>query len=283
MRSNSTVLKSIATLLILFFAIVITSCSDKKNPVVLDESGPQLIVNVDSTLDIAGEIKVNLITSATLNDTTGAAIKNARISNGHASFGLTEINTGNYFIVINGLSQDRMPVRIVTPTDSTANIYQLVSRTLNSSLVIVEDDTLFRIRTFFLGQSGHPVRQFSDGANISPEEYAYAIESFGMMNANMEIRIDSTAQLLNRVNPPRQHEGGPAHPFPTWVLGELNHGRGPEGDPDSTLAQCGSYHCHSNPDSKPPEWSMIPMMGGYCYTCHYGSGGSSQGMLDPTK
>ena len=65
------------------------------------------------------------------------------------------------------------------------------------------------------------------------------------------------------------------------MLGESNHGTGPAGDPDSTAAQCQS--CHANFDMKPMQWSMITPMRGYCYKCHYGSGGIAEGIIDPSR
>ena len=154
---------------------------------------------------------------------------------------------------------------------------QLVGKGLYESLIISGNDTLFRIRTFLESHGAHPVRAYSNGADISPVEYAYAIESYLAGTASVEIRIDSSAVLLLSDTGQRR---GP-HPLGTWMLGESNHGTGPAGDPDSTAAQCQS--CHANFDMKPMQWSMITPMRGYCYKCHYGSGGIAEGIIDPSR
>jgi hypothetical protein len=260
-------------------AIIIISlcCSDKNNPVTTP-SGPKLTLSLDSTLDSAGDIIVNSISSALLTDTGGAVVKVAQTTSGRADFDLLQIEPGDYFVTVNGLSQDRIPTRIIAPTaDTIPDIDQYIGRTLNSSSIIINGDTLFKIKTFFRGQGGHPVRKFSDGADVSPPEYAYCIQSFRAMPGNIEFRIDSTAALLIRELPPHHSP----HMFNSWILGSANHGLGPGGDPDSTAAQC--QRCHPNYEIKPPDWSQISAMNGLCFKCHYGSAGISEGIVDPAQ
>jgi hypothetical protein len=257
--------------------VAILSCSDRDNPV-MPTSGPKLTLSLDSTLDRTGNIIVNSISSAILTDTGGTVIKTARTISGRADFDLSQVEPGDYFITINDLTEDRIPTRIISiGGDTIPDMNQHVSRTLVSSVITVNYDTLFKIKTFFRDQDGHPVRKFSDGTNASPEAYAYCILSFRAMPANLEIRIDGSAALLVRELAPHHSH----HRFGTWMLGDSNHGIDPAGDPDSTSAQCGG--CHQNFDRKPPAWSQISPMNGLCFKCHYGSAGTAAGIIDPAE
>ncbi len=277
MRFKFTALWLTLALSILTLIVPILSCSDKNNPVT-PTSGPKLTLSLDSTLDGTGNIIVNSISSAILTDTGGTVVKTAQTTSGRAGFDLSQVAPGDYFITINDLSQDRIPTRIISiGGDTIQDINQYVSRTLVSSLITVNYDTLFKIKTFFRGQEGHPVRKFSDGTDVSPEAYAYCILSLGAMPANLEIRIDGSAELLIRELAPRHGH----HRFGTWILGISNHGIDPAGDPDSTSAQCGG--CHQNFDRKPPAWSQISPMNGLCFKCHYGSAGTAAGMINPAE
>ena len=272
-KALTMVLMFFSTMAISAFLVIVFSCSDKNNPTTPD-IGPKLILSLDPTLDRAGEMKADSIANATLVDTDGLSLKTAVVSDNKANFDLSGINIGDYFIVVNGFTQDKVPTRIA---DTTRNILQSVGKNLTSSLIVMGPDTLFRTETFFSGQGQHPVRRYSDGTNVVPEEYAYAILSFKADSQRIEIRVDSTAALLTSEANPNH---GP-HQFVTWMLGETNHGIGPAGDPDSTSAQC--RRCHAHYDIKPAQWSDITTMNGLCFKCHYGSGGASVGMVNPTK
>ena len=262
--------------LTIFCCAVGLSCADKNNPVI-PPAAVQLVVQLDSSLDRNGAILADSISSAIMTDTAGAVVATAQISSGNATIDLNGIGGGNYFITINGLSEDRIPTRLAASADSFPNMTQLVGKGLDESLIISGSDTLFRLRTFLKSHGAHPVRAYSNGADISPHEYAYAIESFLAGATSLEIRVDSTAALLLSETGQRR---GP-HPPGTWMLGENNHGTGPAGDLDSTAAQC--QNCHANFDTKPMQWSMITPMRGYCYKCHYGSGGPMAGIIDPAR
>jgi hypothetical protein len=277
MCSGFSTLRLLAFLSVLMIIVSVSSCSDKNNPV-LPATGPKLTLSLDPALDGAGDVLVNSISSASLADTAGTIVKAAQIESGRAAFDISQLAPGDYFITINDLPEQKIPTRIISAgTDSIREMNQYVSRTLASSLVTVNYDTLFKFKTFFRGQGWRPVRKFGDGIDVSPEEYAYCILSFRVMPANLEIRVDGNAALLVRELAPRHSP----HRFGSWILGVANHGIGPAGDPDSTSAQCRG--CHQNFDLKPPAWSQISPMNGLCFKCHYGSSGTAAGMIDPTK
>lgn len=270
-------LKMLACFSALAFFIVIVSCADKNNPA-MPPTGPKLTISLDSTLDdTTGTTLANSITSATLADSTGTLIKTALISDGKANFYIEDLYPDDYFITINGLNQERVPTRIIAIQDTIYDMTQVVGKKLCSSLILSGSDTIFMIKTFFHGQGGRPVRQYSNGVDLSPEEYAYIIQSMGEWTGNFEVRVDSTAELLMREPNPRHSP----HQFRSWIAGEANHGKVLLNNPDLITSQCQGMGCHNNYDTKPPQWHDISPMIGYCYKCHYGSTGISAGMVDP--
>ena len=263
------------SVLALFIALV--SCADKNNPAV-PLTGPKLTISLDSTLDdSSGTILATSITGATMTDSAGTLIKTAQISDSKANFYIEDLYPDDYFITINGLTQERVPTRIIAIQDTIYDMTQVVGKKLCTSLILSGNDTIFMIKTFFRGQEGHPVRQYSDGVNLLPEEYAYIIQSMGAGMGNFEVRVDSTAGLLMREPNPRHSP----HQFGSWIAGEANHGKALLNNPDLITSQCQGMGCHNNYDTKPLQWHDISPMIGYCFKCHYGSAGISAGMVDP--
>lgn len=229
-----------------------------------------LTLSLEPSLDGGGDIKATTITSAELLSFTSAVIKTATITGGGAQFNLSGLAIGDYFIRVNGLSDDLIPTRIDDPTRA---ISQFVGQKLRMNVIGNLSDLTYRIKTFSMGQSEHTVVKYSNGTTAPPERYAYALVSLKTRLQIIEIRVLGTGMLLTSFTP-----GTGPHTFATWILGGENHGK-PANYPND--AACSS--CHGNLDTQLATYASITPSSGWCFSCHYGKGGDPNGMVDPTQ
>lgn len=224
---------------------------------------PTLTLRLAAELDTsAGTVKVTSITHAELLNTARTVVKTARIRNGAARFPLTGLTAGHYFIRVNGLASDLVPTRISNPA---ASLRQYVGRKLRSSVIGRLTSPKYRFETFSLGQGFPRVVRYSNGAGATPRGYAYVLMRPGTQI--LQVRYLGTAKLLT------SHKHSGPHSFVTWMLGPSNHG--------TSSMSCSS--CHGNLSSHPASYSSIKKDNGWCFKCHYGPGGPSNGMVKPSQ
>jgi hypothetical protein len=197
-----------------------------------------------------------------------------------AVFDLSGVTMGDFFIEVNDLGDDLVPTRI---DDPTVNVNQFVGEALRATVIGSLEDPTYRILTFSKGQDEHPVVKYSDGTDVSPEEFAYVLISVKTNPQSLEINVLGTADPVSSFTPLNTN-----HPFPfaimpplsTWILGSAtqdNHGDTEGEDP----AQC--MICHDTLTSKEDDPADITIDSGWCYNCHYGPGGDEEGFVDKTQ
>jgi hypothetical protein len=224
---------------------------------------PTLTLALNAALDTSsGTVKAASITQAQLLNTAKTLVKTATIASGKAQFDLTGLAAGHYFIKVNGLSNLLVPTRIDNPA---ANLSQAVGKKLRSSVIGSLASPTYRIETFPSGQGLPKIVKYSDGTAATPQGWAYVIMKPGA--GKLETRYLGTAALLTSHN----HSG--PHSFSSWMLGPSNHGK-------SSL-NCQS--CHGPSSTHPASHSSIKKDVGWCFKCHYGSGGPSGGFVKPTQ
>jgi hypothetical protein len=233
--------------------------------------GGTLTLRLDESLDGGGDIKADAFTQAELLGDDGQVLTTASLAGADAQFDLTGVNAGDYFIRVNGLGDDLVPTRIA---DSSVDLTQSVGKKLRASLIGDANDPTFRVKTFSKGQAEHAVVKYSNGANATPEEYAYAIASFRSDPQALEIRVLGTGAELTSYSP----AAGSPHPFATWSLGGTNHGK-PENFPSDDSCSA----CHGTLDTKSAQYSGITVNNGWCLRCHFGKGGDPDGMVNPAQ
>ena len=257
----------IGIIMIAFSTLLLDGC--KK-----DDTTPNgnLTLKIDPSLDGGGDIKATSFTKGVMKNYTGTIVSTGTVTSGNLVFNLSGISVGDYFIVVNDLLTDQVPTRIA---DASKTYIQTVGQKFRAARIILGSDTLYRIKTYSIGQGEHAVRKYSDGSNMP--NYAWVILSYKATPAVLEIRTMEDNRLLFA---PTAANQGP-HKFVNWIMGGANHGKGPAGDLIATATQCGL--CHTNFNTKPASWSQITATNGNCYKCHYGQAGDPDGFLDPTK
>jgi len=230
-------------------------------------SGYKLMLNLDASLNGSGTSKVTDITKGELLNTSGAVVADATINAGAVQFDLTGLTAGNYFIRLNDLANDLVPTRL---DNVSANLSQFVGSQLNISVIGALADPTYKFTTYSPGQSWPAVVKYSTGAAATPTRHAYAWLYLKTNPQKIETRVLGTGALL------ATHSAGGYHTFPTWMVGSNNHGvRYASG------SSCTG--CHGNLDTKPASHSSIGESNGWCFNCHYGKTGSSNGMVDPAQ
>jgi hypothetical protein len=211
-------------------------------------------------------------------DSNTAVIESATISSGSAVFDLTNVAAGAYSIRINSLNSDLVPTQIDDPSTS---ITQTVGTTLRPSVIGSLTSPTYRIETFSAGQSEHPVVKYSDGTDVSPPEFAYAIFSLQTSPQRLTIKILGSNSALNTFAPAATIHPGVGsftQPVGTWLLhvqSPLQHGDAFNG----VDANCTT--CHGNLDSKALVFTNILVSNGWCFRCHFGKAGDGNGFVDP--
>jgi hypothetical protein len=237
---------------------------------------PVLAVSLDPTLDQPDDdVKVTSITSARLFDEMGVAKRDASLSLGSASFALQGLSAGDYFIEVNGDADDLVPTRIDDPTSS---MMQTVGQKLRASYIGPPGQPTYRLNTYSAGQNESPVVKYSDGTTI-PSEHPYVIYSFA--TSQLEIRLLGTGAALTSLPLPRC-VGHAYDAADAWLLNTTSQDH--HGDlfkADGGAATCRT--CHWYGDTKKYAYGVISSTDGWCYKCHYGTGGSAAGFVDPTK
>jgi hypothetical protein len=241
-----------------------------------DEVSGSLTLSLDPSLDQPDdEVKAQSITAAVMLDKMGASIQTATVSAGAAAFGLTSVPAGDYFLEINGDTNDLVPTRI---DDAGKAITQRVGQKLRASYIGPPGSPKYRINTYSAGQNVAPVVRYSDDMPIAGR-YAYVILAFD--SSRLEINVLGSAQPLTALVLPRC--AGHAYvPADGWLLNtpdEDHHGDVFKGDGGAT--ECGS--CHSNYSSKTPSFGDIAPSRGWCFRCHNGPDGAGAGFVDPTQ
>ena len=194
-----------------------------------------------------------------------------------AVFDLSGVTMGDFFIEVNDLDQDLVPTRI---DDPTVNVTQFVGEALRQTVIGSLGDPTYRILTFSEGQGEHPVVKYSDGMDVSPEEFAYVLISLKTNPQSLEINVLGTADPVSSFTPNATDHPFPSAPLSTWILGgemQDNHGEAKEDNP----AQCTG--CHGDLNSYQADYGNIIVDNGWCYKCHNGPDGDEEGFVDPTQ
>jgi hypothetical protein len=260
-------------------------------------AAPNLTLTLNNTMDGSSTPLINNITnitSAVLLDTSGNPIESATtisLDGMTAQFSLGGIMPGDYFIKLNDHSGALVPTRI----DSNAtDINQSVGRRLRNSVIGDISNPAYRIKSYPSEiSSSHPVVNYITGKNES--KYAFVIVS-GSTN-KIEVRVLNTSEELSNfstANP--DHDGytdaitGLPVSFQTWILGDVKNPADPTGV--AFLGNHGHLYnassdicsgCHPDLNIKPLTFPPLTGIGetGWCFRCHNGTGGPSQGFVDP--
>jgi predicted CXXCH cytochrome family protein len=222
-------------------------------------SAQTLTLSLSTTLDqTSGTVKLNAITSATLLNKSGIGLRTAATTPSKATFDLTGMLAGDYFIAINGLVYDLIPTRITNPMAPTR---QFVGKKLRVSVIGTLAIPKYKIQTFSRGQGLKAAVGYLSGTVAVPNRWAYMIVSTA--TGKIEIRAFPNGYPLSIFTVSKYH------PLNTWIIGPANHGK----------TTCNS--CHSPHTSKPAQYTSIIEDNGWCYKCHYGPTGTGAGIVNP--
>lgn len=238
-------------------------------------SAPVLALSIDPSLDQSDDdIKIASIDEAKLLDPTGAVVVVGTPSGGAMTFALEGLH-GDYFIDINGDTDDLVPTRI---DDAKTSLAQTVGQKLRASYIGPAGHPTYRIQTYSAGQSESQVVRYSDGTAIVPAEHPYLLYTFA--TSQVEIRRLGDAVELTSLPLPRC-VGHPDVPADAWMINTTNQTHhGDAFNDDAGQSDCQS--CHWAGTTKKYTYGVITSIDGWCFKCHYGSGGSSAGFVAPT-
>lgn len=227
-------------------------------------SSANLTLSLDATLNDGGTSKATSLTSAVLLDTTGAVVSTGTITGGVASLPMTGLTAGDYFIRVNNLTNDLVPTHIDNPATSLA---QRVSNMLNDASIGPSSAPTYKVITWSLGQTKPSVVGFLTGTTAPPTRYAYGILST-TGTVTFKTAVLGTGAPLASFSPP----AGGEHDQLNWIIGATGH-----------RASAGSscLGCHGS--TKPAAYTSVRTSSGWCWKCHYGTGGTSAGMVDPAQ
>jgi hypothetical protein len=209
-----------------------------------------------------------------------------------ALFNLSGIAPGDYFIRVNGLTDNLIPTRIDDPTKDTN---QFVGENLQVSIIGNLSDPTYQIKMLTKTHDVPPRVWCSDGTSVVGEGTSvYIIQSLKTKPQKLEIKyvvlVSSEPTLTNITD---YTPAAPIHPstmtslnppFSQWVF---RHGIDYGGD-DS---KCNSNSCHGNLNTIPANLNTknpspfngnfieIPVNKGFCYRCHYGKSGTEAGWV----
>jgi len=252
-------------------------------------SAPNLTLTLNNTMDGTNTPLVDNttnITSAELLDTSSNTVESATtisLDGMTAQFDLSGISPGDYFIKVNNHAGALVPTRI----DSIASdINQSVGRRLRNSVIGDISNPAYRIKSYPSEiSSSHPVVNYVTGSNES--KYAFVIVPGS--TSMIEVRVLNTSEELSNFSTALTTHDGLSVSFQDWILGDTedstgtiigNHGR--LGNASVNTACIG---CHPSLDTKPTTFPPITGIGnpGWCFRCHNGAGGPSQGFVDPKE
>lgn len=225
---------------------------------------PVLNLSLSTSLNGTGVVKATTLTKGELINTAGVRVAMATIAAGKASFPLTGVTAGHYYIRVNSLNQDLVPTRITNPA---ITLNQFVGTTLRTTVLGTLASPNVKMTTFTLGQSQHAVVAYTTGA--AQPRYAYSILYLKTNPLQFQVRVLGKGTLLATLS-----AGGGPHTFATWLMGPTSHGTG---------GTSGCTGCHGNMSTKPATYAACNADNGWCYKCHYGpTGAGVAGMVDPT-
>ncbi len=293
-------LSAIFTLVLGF--IIIWSCNN--NPTTT--TAGKLILYLDTNImDSDSSWLQGPITSAVLYAFPGSSLKAAAVSNGVATFDLTGISAGNYYLVINNFDGLREPTYIADPTQ-VEHVY--VGRRLRQSIVLTASgDTLCKIKTDPAFDGENSIVAFSDGHKLN--RFAWNVVYYKLGYTETHHLDDGTALVAKHMftsDALQQHHYWDALGGNTVNDSMCNHGQQPSWglgsqpgdrwvDSAKTVILCGTNipgkpACHTNFWVKPSLYSQVNDTTGFCFSCHYGFQGDGgwndsypHGFLDPTQ
>ena len=176
----------------------------------------QVWLTLEPGLNLGGQVRVTQIATARLLDARGRRVRAARVTDNTAVFRVEELPPGYYFIRINNLAGDPVPVHL---TDPHARTEIRVGTTLQLATADLPTGRAYLVRTWSAGQDAKPVVGYSDGEAAGPRRYAYSIVLLDAKPPRVETRVLGSAELLTSL------PLGEAHPVDTWVVGPKDHGR----------------------------------------------------------
>jgi hypothetical protein len=241
----------------------------------------QLTLLLDPSLDTddGDAVKATSLLNVFLLDPTSKTVATATITFGNAVFDLTGIAPGDYFIDVNDDGDDLVPTRI---DDPSKDIIQRVGTKLRTGYILPYSGAGYRFTTFSAGQNEAPVVSYSDGGVISGDQ-AYLLLTLAMRN--IEVRLLGTAALLSSYSPTEATHPGTSEEFDDWVLmgnGTVHHSDVYLADiADGGPPSC--ERCHTGYASKPSSHDLVKTKNGWCYQCHYGTGGAPAGFVSPSN
>jgi hypothetical protein len=228
-------------------------------------------VGLESGVDLsgAGASRATTLDTVVLVDAGGAVLATGTPSGRTATVSLDGVPAGDAFLVVNGLTDFPVPVRIEDPAGgAVANV--------GESLVDVEMGTWivrWRIRTYPAAAGGAPVVGWSDGAPEDPALHAWVVVEVD--SALIEVHTLETGALLVTAHGVAADPAGLPHLIPdSWVFGvhgayyQENH------------AQC--QGCHGDTSSRAATYAETAADNGWCFACHRGPEGPVNGFVDPT-
>ena len=241
---------------------------------------PTLTLSLDPTLDGDGDIpKAMTIAYAELLDGAGARVAAGALAGDSAVIVLLGLVPGDYFIKVNGDADDLVPTRI---DDPGADLVQRVGTALRTTMIGPLDAPVYCVKSYSAGQGQSPVVRFGDGTPV-PGRYPYVLATLALAEPVIELRVLGTAEPITSVGTPNTHQ---THDltvaFDDWLvntIGKTHHGDAYQ-EPGAP-AMCAS--CHLDMDEKAPWYDATLTNVGWCYRCHYGTGGSDSGFIDPTQ
>jgi hypothetical protein len=245
----------------------------------------KLTLELDPTLDNANDgdvVKATSLRSAVLLSPASRMVATATIHFGNAVFDLTGVAAGDYFIDVNADGEDLVPTRI---DDPSSDVLQRVGAKLRTGYIEPSTGAGYRFTTFSYGQNEAPVVQYSDGGIISGDQ-PYLILTLD--KPNIEVRLLGTGELLTSYTPsssPALHPSN-SEPFDDWVLmgnGTVHHSDVYKADTaDGGPPSCSLGNCHGQTYStKPSSHDLVKPSVGWCYQCHFGTGGAPAGFVSP--
>lgn len=202
-------------------------------------------------------------------------VKTATVASGTATFDLTGVNNGDYFIILNDSTTHRSPIYLA---DYTKNYTHKVGANVRLSVMLSSTgDSLYKFKTHNNSDGELEVLKYSNSQGTG--RYSYSFVSYS--TKTLEIRYIDDGSVISSL--PQSNNSYHYSVFGSWDLGKTNHGKGPESDSLLTSTMCGDVNCHPNFWVKPPQWSQITQKYGWCNKCHDGYLGACDHFYDKNQ